>query len=403
MMLHLSRSTKLMSFGIVLSLGWFLFESCDCDEETKEQNFPGFWVACAGNKPTLMTYNDNNATIVSQDQAGNFDPADWDCSHDAKSPSYKGSEDRPPFTISTQSGPGGHTIKGHATARTLTAYLPELRDLPFLPDIPPSPAAPACQSSFPDVFGTNQLNAVVTRITTCPFAIKAVIPVVAAPLQVAITPDGSTALVTSYNNAVSFIDLSTNKVTYTLMTDSNINPHGLAISPDGKRAYVTSFRPSNSVVLVLDLTSPTKATIATIPTITYPQSATLTPDGSQLWITSPLTNGVDVIDTLTNTHATGLAINQSVDVAFNSTGTRAYVTSQSTTPGQVYQVNTGTYQTINTYTVGVGPTDIKMAYGNGFLVVNNNGESSESIIDLKQNAVKTLQVGLNPSGLVFMQ
>jgi len=401
MTLHLSRSTKLMSFGIVLSLGWFLFESCDCDE-TKEDQYPGFWVTCIDNKPTLMTYSGNSATVIASDAAGAFNPGDWDCSHDANSPSYKGSEDSPPFRTSTPSGPGGPgAIKGHATA--FTVHLPELRDLPFIPDIPPSAAAPVCQSSFPDVFATNQLNAVVTRITTCPFAIKAVIPVVDAPLQVAITPDGSTALVTSFNNAVSFIDLATNKVTYTLLTDSNINPHGLAISPDGKRAYVTSFNSSNAVVIVIDLTSPTKSIIATIPTITFPQGATLTPDGSQLWITSPLATGVDVIDTLTNTHATALAINQSIDVAFNSTGTRAYVTSQSTNPGQVYAVNTGTYQIITTYTVGLGPTDIKMSYGNEFLIVNNNGESSISIIDLKQKAVKTAQVGANPTGISFMR
>ena len=105
---------------------------------------------------------------------------------------------------------------------------------------------------------------------------------------------------------------------------------------------------------------------------------------------------MDVIDTLTNTHVTALAISQSIDVAFNSTGTRAYVTSQSTSPGQVYEVNTGTYQIITTYTVGLGPTDIKMSYGNEFLIVNNNAESSVSIIDLRQNAVKTAQVGAQP-------
>ena len=32
---------KMMGFGIVLSLGWFLFESCDCDQ-TKEQESRAF-------------------------------------------------------------------------------------------------------------------------------------------------------------------------------------------------------------------------------------------------------------------------------------------------------------------------------------------------------------------------
>jgi hypothetical protein len=240
MMPRLSRSTKLMSFGILLSLGWFVFESCEC-ANTKQQDFPDRWVTCIGNKPTLMEYSDNNPFQVSQDPVRNFDPSEWDCTN-PNSPNYKGSEKSVPFKVSGPGGPAPGAIKGHATT-PLAAYIPQqLRDLPFLPDIPPSPAAPACQASFPDVFATNHVSAVVTRISTCPFAIKAVIPVVTRPLQVDITPDGSTALVTSFDNAVNFIDLATNEVTYTLMTDSNTNPHGLAISPDGKRAYITSFQ-----------------------------------------------------------------------------------------------------------------------------------------------------------------
>lgn len=49
MNIRLTTSTKLMGFGIILSLGWFVLESCDCDE-TKEDQFPGFWVACIDNK-----------------------------------------------------------------------------------------------------------------------------------------------------------------------------------------------------------------------------------------------------------------------------------------------------------------------------------------------------------------
>jgi YVTN family beta-propeller protein len=108
-----------------------------------------------------------------------------------------------------------------------------------------------------------------------------------------------------------------------------------------------------------------------------------------------------VIDTLTNTHVTALAVNQSVDVAFNSTGTRAYVTGQAT--NQVYVVDTGTYQTIKTYNVGAGPTDIKMAYGNQFLIVNNSADGTVSVIDLIQNTVNTAQVGTNPKGIAFVQ
>jgi DNA-binding beta-propeller fold protein YncE len=230
---------------------------------------------------------------------------------------------------------------------------------------------------------------------------KVAIPVVTRPLQVAVTPDGSTALVTSFDNAVNFIDLATNKVTYTLMTDPSINPHGLAISPDGTHAYISSFN-TNGVIAVIDLGS--RQITTTLPTISYAQGLTLTPDGSQVWVTSPYGASVDIFDTLTNTRVTGLNISQTSDVAFNSTGTRAYVTTSATIPGSVVVVDTSTYQTITSYTVGLDPVDIQMSYADQFLVVNNNGEGSISVIDLMKGAVVTTQLGGNslPSGIAFV-
>lgn len=397
MTIQFSRSTKFMCAGIALSLGWFVLESCDCDE-TKEDQYPGFWVACIDNKPTLMTYNGDTPKIVSTDRAGNFNPAEYDCTH-PNSPSYKDSESTAPYQTS---GPGGPGIqKPHATGSGTAAYVPQqLRVLPFVPRVPP-PATPNCDSTFPDVFQTDHAEARVTRFSTCPFAMKVTIPVVTRPLQVQVTPDGSTALVTSFDNAVNFIDLATNKVTDTLMTDASINPHGLAITPDGTRAYISSFN-TNGVIVVIDLSS--RKIITTLPTISYAQGLTLTPDGSQVWVTSPLAASVDIFDTLTNTRVTGLNISQTTDVAFNSTGTRAYITTNSTIPGSVVAVDTATYQTIRSYTVGLGPTDISMSYGDQFLVVNNSAEGSVSVIDFQKGAVVTTKLGGNsaPSGIAFV-
>jgi hypothetical protein len=397
MTLRLSGSTKFMCAGIALSLGWFVLESCDCDQ-TKEDNFPGFWVACDGNKPVLMSYSGNHAVLLASDPSPNFNPMQWDCSHPGSPPQPKSSASS--FPAGSLSGPGGYARKPHA-ASSGTAYLPpQLRDLPFLPDVPPS-ANPVCDASYPDVFQTVHTQALVTRISTCPFKIIVSIPVVTRPLQVVMTPDGSSALVTSFDNAVNFIDLATNTVTFTLMTDPSINPDGLAISPDGTRAYITSFN-TNGGVAVIDLAS--RSIIATLPTNAFPQGVEITPDGSQLWVTYPLGASVDIFDTLSNTHVTGLNIGETTDIAFNSTGTRAYITSQATTPSSVVVVDTSSYQTLSSYTVGIGATDIAMSYGDQFLVVNNNGEGSISVIDLKKSAVVTTQLGGNsvPSGISFV-
>ena len=400
MTIRLSTSTKFMAFGILLSMGWFVLESCECDQ-TKEENFPGYWVTCINNKPTLMTYSGNSPNIVTSDPAGSFNPAQYDCSHNG-SPHYKGSEDSSPFKISSPAGPGGYARTPHQAAQPTAAYIPQqLRNLPFLPDIPPSQTTPNCDSSYPDVLQTNHNNGLLTRISTCPFAIKTTIPITAGnTLQVMVTPDGSTALTTSFNSAVSFINLATNTVSYTLQTDPSINPNGLAISPDGTTAYVTSFNATNSVVLVINMA--TKQITATLNTIQFPSGATLTPDGSELWITSPLAQSVDIFDTLSNTRIMGLAISQATDVAFNSTGTHAYVTSGQTIPGSVYEIDTATFKTLGTYTVGLDPSDIKMSYGDQWLVVNNDSGGSISVIDLRKGAVSTTQVGTSPSGIAFV-
>src|SRR5262249_53485745 len=154
--------------------------------------------------------------------------------------------------------------------------------------------------------------------------------------QIEITPDGTTALVTSYDNAVSFIDLKTNKVTFVLKTPFNVNPSGIAIAPDGLHAYITSFNPDNPVVQQIDLT--TREVTATIAVTAYPQAAFLTPDGSQLYVTFPFSNAIYIIDTLTNTVALTLAVPAPFGIAFNSTGTLAYIASAAGDGGGKLQV-----------------------------------------------------------------
>jgi DNA-binding beta-propeller fold protein YncE len=403
----MKRSTKLMACGIVLSLGWFVFAACDCDE-SKEDQYPGFWVACIGNQPALMSYSGNNPTILSTDSSPNFSPMQWDCSH-PNSPQMKNSQ-TPTFPIGTPSGPSGYARTPHPSTSSATpgtyAYLPQqLQFLPFLPDVPQPSTPPPCDSTFPDIFHVDHTLSQVTRIGTCPFKVEAVIQVPQLPLQVAITPDGTTAIVTSFTGYVTFISVATNTVVYSLSVNNGINPQGIAISNDGTLAYVTSFNTSTPSVIVIDIQ--THQVVANINlSMIYPSGETISPDGSQLWVTSTLSTGVDVIDLLTNTLVTTLNINLATDVAFNSVGSRAYVTSAASGPGngKVYVVNTQTYQTLSTYTVGSIPGDIHMSYADQFLTVINTGDGTVSVVDLIQNQVKTTTAapGTNILGLAWV-
>lgn len=392
--LGLSASSKMMCAGLAVSLGWFALSGCPC---TKEEQHPDAWVACISGQPILLQYNGDK--VVKAENQPDFNASDWKCEH-TNSPKRKNSN-APDYPVYTRNGPLPDARPHAANSNPPSAFLTQLLlSLPFVP--PVTPGAPAgCDPSFPDVLQVDHEIALVTRISTCPFAIKSKIPVVSRPLQIVITPDGATALVTSFDNAVNFINLATDKVTYTLNTDFSINPNGLAISPDGSRAYITSFNTDNPVVVTINTAS--HAIIGTVRVGAYPQGAILTPDGSQLWVTFPFGQGVYVVDTLSNTVATVVSVDQSTDVAFNSTGTTAYITSGATSPGTVQVVDTATYKVTGSYPVGIGPGDIAMSHGDQTLVVNNYEGNSVTVIDLITDTVHTASFGSSPEGIAFVR
>jgi DNA-binding beta-propeller fold protein YncE len=405
-MIRLTTSTKLLTAGVALSLGWIIVSACDCDEN-KANPSKGTWVTCINNQPTLMGYIGQTPIPLPVSTNGTgFNANDWDCSGDADSPPRKGSAASTPNKAGTQSGSAG-SARPHVAGNSFPFVPQQLLSLPFTPFV--QPPAPACQSTFPDVIRTNHIEGTVSRVSICPFAVKATIQVFQNPLQVAVTPDGTTALVTSFGpfdgsgGAVTFISLSTNQVTSTVTMPLGVTPNGLAISPDGTTAYIGNFTSPGQSILVIDIASQTiTATIQNV--VSYPSGMTLSSDGSQLWVASPLGTETDVIDTLSQTLVYRLNIQQSYDVAFNSTGTVAYVTSDSSNPGQVFAVDTATYRVLSTYTVGNGPVDIAMSYGDQFLVVNNNVDGTVSVIDLRQDKVSTTaQLGTNPIGIAFVQ
>jgi hypothetical protein len=404
-MIRLTSTTKLMCAGIALSLGWIVLEACSClDGPTKEDKYEGYWVACVNEMPVLMFY-DNNTPTVEREPPSDFSPDDWDCTGDPASPPHDNSVGSAPYR---NSAPLGRIARPRQAGAPAAAYVPQqFRDLPFTPEIPPPATPAACQSTFPDVIRTNHNESTVAVFSTCPFAPVTVIPVFTNPLQVAVTPDGSTALVTSFGSlngsggAVTLINLSNNQIINTVMMPFGVTPNGLAISPDGTTAYIGNFTAPGQSVLVLNIAS--QMITATIPiSVAYPSGLKLTPDGSQLWIGSPLGLETDVIDTFSQTSVYRMTIQYVTSIAFNSTGTTAYLTSSWNSPGQVVVVNTANFQILNTYTVGVTPTDIGMSYGDQWLVVNNYGDSTVSVIDLVQNAVKTTNVGGVVSGLAFV-
>jgi YVTN family beta-propeller protein len=210
-------------------------------------------------------------------------------------------------------------------------------------------------------------------------------------------------VVTSYNNAVTFIDVATNKVTDTLLVGGSVFPSGLAISDDGQRAYVTSFIDFAPALLIIDLNTRTvKATLAL--SWPYPENVYLSPDQTLAYVTYPLGYQLDVIDVLTNTVAASLQSIPFPDaVAFNRTGTRAYVVSQ-TEPGTVQVLDTATNRIVDSFTVGSQPRSILLSSDGRLLAVQNYNSTFVSLIDLTTHVVSQADIGaLYGMGISFLQ
>ena len=287
---------------------------------------------------------------------------------------------------------------------TLPNLLPALADVPFDPTYPAAayPSNANCDPSMaPDVLMVNHSSATVTRYTSCRGPTVAVIPVASNPLQLALTQDGSLAVVTSYDNAINFIDTSTNMATQ--LSTPSYYPSGVAISPDDSSAYVTSYIDSTGTPALFRVNLITRQVAQTLQLpYQYPQSVGLTPDGAQAYVLFPFQGVLIIVDTLTMTVARTMYLpGPAYGVAFNSTGTQAYLGCRS--PGSIQVIDTATYQIVKSIQVGDNPTDL-FVLDDQVLLTNNFYGQSMSVIDLGSlTVIQTLSAPGMPSGMVQIQ
>ena len=111
---------------------------------------------------------------------------------------------------------------------------------------------------------------------------------------VAVTPDGSTLVVTSDDGFVFLISTMTGKVTGAIrLTPLTGLLDDVALSADGSTAYVVDA--VNNVLLVADLATATQT--ATIPVGLSPTVVALTPDGTEAWVATAA--GLQIVDLAT--------------------------------------------------------------------------------------------------------
>jgi len=285
------------------------------------------------------------------------------------------------------------------TPPSLINTFPWLEPLAFPPAFPLANAGKNPLTCPPTLesFLVNHNQASVTAVGLCPFKVLKEIQVRSNPLQIAITPDGTLALVTSYDGAVTFIDTATNTVKGTLDLP-NYNPSGIAISPDSTRAYVTHYLDQLPCLLVIDIASRKLLSTIALPKA-YPRVVVLTPDGSQAWVNYYADRVVSIVDLFTGTVASTVDVGTEADtgMVFNPSGTKAYV---AVYPDQIFVIDTASLNTVAKIKVGTSPMDLVMMPEGKRMFVSTETDPNIWWIDLTTNTVtqRTTPPGGNTAG-----
>jgi YVTN family beta-propeller protein len=322
----------------------------------------------------------------------------------------EGSTGPDPFALPARPAvaPMGVTFAPRVPARTQAAaasssyvFTLPYRALPAAPLLLASlPAvSPVCNSSMnPTFFETAHIDDVLKRFNSCTGALIATIPVPDLPLQVRVTPDGTQAIVTCFSGVVVFVSTATNQVTKVLQLPDWFTPSGLAISPDGRYALITNLEPAGAdgaALGVIDLSTDTMTSTITLIT-DYPQSVFITPDATLAWVAYPFNNLVEVIDLMTGFRVKAFNLNSAGSVAFNATGTVAYVSGGF----QVDVIDMKTYAIIASVATGAQPADLFVTPDGAFVVATNSGSNSVSVIDTLTLTPSTVNVSGYARGVV---
>jgi YVTN family beta-propeller protein len=317
--------------------------------------------------------------------------------------------------------PGVHLAKPRATAPAGTAtnipakLMPFPRPIMFPVQLTVSAAStkPACDPSFSSTVLMPEANGnTLAFLATCPPAVTKRVVVGNGPVSVAVARDGKNAWVAnSSDGTVSVVNLASQTTTQTISLtspDGSIpTPNQVVFLPGGTLAYVSDHYCNSptggSYIFIVDTT--TFQSVGTIATGCYPSTMAVTPDGSQLWVSQRGSNSLDVYDTVTNAHVIGYNVANATGIAFNPSGTFAYI-AEYASPGTILVINTETYQQVTQITVGDDPHVVAVTPTGRHVFVTNVGSNSISQIDTATNTVlRTLPLPNNdqhPLGLNFV-
>jgi YVTN family beta-propeller protein len=196
-----------------------------------------------------------------------------DCTPPTPTTVVTSTQDTGPFTLVGNGGDGTVSVLNTSDGSVVGSPIP-VGGTPDYIALAPN-GSKALVSTWP---GGNSLVPVNTATLTAgsPIAIQ-------APRGIAITPDGQTAWVTggSSDDTLYPVSMATNKIGVPVVVDPSGSAASVAISPDGKTAYVVS---QFTGLIPVDLTTETVASPVALPG--FPAEVNITPDGTTAYVSA---------------------------------------------------------------------------------------------------------------------
>ncbi len=224
-----------------------------------------------------------------------------------------------------------------------------------------------------------------------------------SPSGIAVAPDGKQVYVTSSgSSSVSVIDTSTQAVVDVIaLLPRTADPLQIAFTPSGEFAYVTTPGfPEAQSVSVINTATNALVTIIPFPQGAFPEGISVTADGRFALVTNSVDDSLSVIDTTTNTITTTVPVGHSpVSVAVSPNGAFAYVANLISDTMSV--VDIPAHEVSATVPVA-SPAGVAIAPDGRYAYVSNLGLDTVSVVDTQTHAMVTaIPVGNMPRGIAI--
>lgn len=235
-------------------------------------------------------------------------------------------------------------------------------------------------------------------------------PVIEAPHQVKISPDGQYWYISFIaNGARKFQRYKTSDDSFA--GEADITPgswNTFAFSPDSKYAYIIDFSNQGRVAIVDCNTMKLSTGISTNPfnpdpgSFTSPHGSAVSPDGNFLYITMQFEDRLYKLNLQTYDGRyiplNGSSTSQPHEIAFSPDGNYYFVTCEGTNEVKILSASGDTI--VKSIPVGADPVEMAFSLSKKYLLVTSMAGNSVSLINYQNlNLVKTIATGYMPHGI----